>query len=77
MPVEKVWYSAGSSPGRRTVFAVSPCVRELREEAALPSSVRGPVECCALLMFAMFLASDIDDFSKANGKAKTFSAGWK
>src|SRR5271155_5387196 len=40
----KVWWAAMSSPGRRVVWAAMPCLTALRQEMALPSGVRGPVD---------------------------------
>src|SRR5690242_5394510 len=42
----------GSSSGRVKSFAVRPCLRALRAERFLPSSVFGPVECFAFCRLA-------------------------
>src|SRR5258708_3030968 len=52
MPWRKASYAAASSPARTTAFDLTPCLRAFWEEAALPSSVRGPVECWALARLA-------------------------
>ena len=44
-------------PRQHTEAASRPNFKWLREEAALPSSVLGPVECCALAWFAARCAS--------------------
>ena len=47
----------GSSHARRVnAVPVRPCERWLCEEAALPASLLGPVECCALASFAVICA---------------------
>lgn len=51
-------YSAGSSPVMRKDLARSPQVRAFMRTAALPSSVLGPVECCALRIFASCCLSE-------------------
>ena len=44
--------SSAHSPTMMSVFAISPCFRELRRERALPACVLGPVLFSALALFA-------------------------
>src|SRR4051794_5505607 len=66
--------SRGSSPGRTTISARSPCRTAFSRDAARPASVRGPVDFWALAWFAAIFAAETGGFSRVGAGAGDLEA---